>query len=175
MVFFFSWSPPGAGGCFPGKQDNASISLEPPSHLCVYRHGCVYICQIRLGFGLNSVENGQIAFFLILFLNHRCGENTPNSWYFQLCFAAPEGLTENEMMAVRTECWKSCTAPQNPLEIPQAAGSRASGASRASSNSFNSFRPKKYGRKLEFCLVSRRFGGGGGWYGRGRASGSSSC
>lgn len=23
---------------------------------------------------------------------------------------------ENAMMAVQTECWKSCTMPQNPLE-----------------------------------------------------------
>lgn len=70
-------------------------------------------------------------------------------------------------MAVQTEYWKSCTMPQNPLEIPQMAGSGAGGASRATSNSFNSFCPKKCGRKLGFfCLVSRRFGGGGGWLGR---------
>lgn len=71
--FLFSWCPPGGVGCFPGKRDIAGISPDPLSHLCVYRHGCVYIAQIRLGFGLNSVESGQIAFFSFsfLFLNHK--------------------------------------------------------------------------------------------------------
>lgn len=82
-------------------------------------------------------------------------------------FSAPEGLMEKTMMAVQAEYWKSCTTSQNPLEVPQMAGSGAGGASRASSNSFNSFCPKQYGRKLGFsCPVSRRFGDGGGWFGR---------
>lgn len=82
-------------------------------------------------------------------------------------FAAPEGLMENAMMAVQTEYWKSYTMPQKATgKIPQMAGSGACGASRASSNSFSSFCPKKYGRKFRFsCLVSRRFGGSGGWFG----------
>lgn len=53
---FFLLEPPRSCWVFPRKGDHTSISP-------VYRHGCVYIGQIWLGFGLNSVENGQIAFF----------------------------------------------------------------------------------------------------------------
>lgn len=82
--FFFSWSPPGAVGCFPAKGTTPAPPLSPRS-ISVYRHGCVYIGQIRLGFGLNSVENGQIAFFFFNFKPQIGGKNIPNSWYFHLC------------------------------------------------------------------------------------------
>lgn len=103
---------------FPRKSGQCRLLPPAPSHLCVYRHGCVYIAQIRLGFGLNSVENGQIASFF-LFLNFifkpQIGgiiSRIPGT----SSFAAPEGLMEKAMMAVQTEYWKSCTMPQNPLE-----------------------------------------------------------
>lgn len=83
--FFFSLGAPQEPLGVSQESGTTPAPLLSPFHLRVYRHGCVYIAQIRLSFGLNSVENGQIAFVLFFFKPQIGGKNIPNSWYFQLC------------------------------------------------------------------------------------------